>query len=69
MTRNPADRVGPGPASRGESGGDFLRRLENEPPGPVAFPYNGKQARTTGRPDADPNDRYPRGTTTPLPGG
>jgi hypothetical protein len=31
LTRNADDRVGLGPVSHGESGGDFLRRLERRP--------------------------------------
>src|SRR5262249_50110038 len=44
LTRNADGRVGLGPVSHGESGGDFLRRLERRPPaglGPPPAPGGG----------------------------
>src|SRR5262245_24360663 len=59
LTRSPDASRGGGPLSRGQSGGDFLRRLEKEPPGPGAFPHDSQQARTTSTADADPNRTLP----------
>src|SRR5262245_1979447 len=65
LTRN-SDRAGPGPGSYGESCGDFLRRLANEPPGRDAYPHNGKHARITSNLAGDLKRPLPGDTTSPY---